>query len=90
MNTSGTHLYVSGLQINNEKIIAKNLHNVKNLSSGSEITALTWGDTTETDILIGTKEQTVKVYDSEFKAFSSCMKTKFGQGPIVGLTRYNK
>jgi len=83
-------LLIVGLQVNNENLIVKNLHNVKNLSSGSEITALSWGDPTEMDILIGTKDQSVKVYDSEFKAFTSCMKTRFGEGPIVGLTRFNK
>lgn len=49
-----------------------------------------WGDDNETDILIGTAGQCVKIYDSEFKAYSTSIETKYGNGPIVGITRVNE
>lgn len=81
--------WLLGLQITNE-VIVKNLQSAKYLSPHMEITSLAWGDETESNILIGTKDQTVKVYDSEFMAFSSSMKAKYGSGPIVGITRFNQ
>lgn len=60
------------------------------LDKKDEITAMSWGDREENDILIGTKGQNVKVYDSDFKAFSSVISVNQGHGPIVGISRYDK
>ena len=65
------------------------MQNVEILKPDSEISILNWGDNNETEILIGTVNQIVKIYDIDFKAYSTSMEAKFGTGSIVGLTRIN-
>lgn len=81
-----------GISINIEdketKSIAKNIQNMKVLTKEHEITSLAWGDQDETDVLIGLSSQRVKVYDTDFKAFTSSVDVSCGHGSIRGLSRY--
>lgn len=82
--------FILGVKISNDGIISKNLQNVELLRKHSEITVMAWGDDNEGDILLGTKQQQVRVYDSEFKAYGTSLDASHGSGPIVGLTRFNE
>ncbi|XP_067004944.2 WD repeat-containing protein 74 [Anabrus simplex] len=69
------------------KGIAKNLQKVEVLNKDSEITAMSWGDSEESDIILGLANQTVKVYDTEYRGFTSSLDFKLGSGPICGVGR---
>lgn len=81
-----------GISINFEekdtKPIAKNIQNIKVLTKEHEITALAWGDSDEVEVLIGMSCQRVKIYDTDFKAFTSSVDASCGHGSIQGLSRY--
>ncbi|PNF23432.1 hypothetical protein B7P43_G10597 [Cryptotermes secundus] len=81
-----------GISINFEdkdtKPIAKNIQNIKVLTKEHEITALAWGDADEVEVLIGMSCQRVKIYDTDFKAFTSSVDASCGHGSIQGLSRY--
>jgi len=83
-----------GISINIEdketKSIVKNIQNIKVLTKEHEITSLAWGDPDETDVLIAMSSQRVKVYDTDFKAFTSNVDVSCGHGSIQGLSRYNE
>ncbi|KAK2703899.1 WD repeat-containing protein 74-like [Artemia franciscana] len=79
---------LKGININNQNVIVKNFHNLKKLDKQEEICSLAWGDSEETDVLIGIRCQKVRTFDSEFNCFSSCMETLAGSGPIVGVARF--
>ena len=51
-----------------------------------EITCMNFGES-QSEILLGLRNQTVKVYDTQFKSFSQSMDTKGGTGPLVGIAR---
>jgi ribosome biogenesis protein NSA1 len=89
-----TKYFFSGISINFEdkdtKPIAKNIQNIKVLTKEHEITSLAWGDPDEIDVLIGMSCQRVKVYDTDFKAFTSSVDATCGQGSIKGLSRYKE
>ncbi|KAK6622747.1 hypothetical protein RUM43_008590 [Polyplax serrata] len=94
--TTDFNLYVGGktgafkgVKVDYNGIIVKNLQNVEILKPESEISFLSWNENKECDILIGTVNQTVKIYDIEFKAYSTSFEAKFGTGPIVGFARVN-
>ncbi|KAL0273980.1 UNVERIFIED_CONTAM: hypothetical protein PYX00_006528 [Menopon gallinae] len=78
-----------GIKLETNGIIVKNLQNVKILKPNNEISVLRWDDDNECNVIIGTVDQHVKVYDTEFKAYSTCIETKFGTGAIVGVSRCN-
>lgn len=82
----------SGISINMEdkgiKPIAKNIQNIKVITREHEITSLAWGDPDEIDVLIGMASQRVKIYDTDFKAFTSGVDVSCGYGNIQGLSRY--
>ena len=84
----------SGISINVEdkdiKSIAKNIQNIKVLTKEHEITSLAWGDQNETEVLIGMSSQRVKIYDTDFKAFTSSVDVSCGHGSIRGLSRYKE
>merc|ERR1719509_306041 len=43
----------------------------------------------EDEIMMGLRNQTVKIYEPKFKAFAECIETKAGEGPLVGITRFD-
>lgn len=67
--------------------VSKNLRKVDSLNSSLAVTAMAWGDEEQREMLIGLADQTVKVYDTEFKSFGSSISVKLGRGKICGLTR---
>jgi WD40 repeat protein len=84
----------SGISINVEdketKPITKNIQNIKVLTKEHEITSLAWGHPDEIDVLIGLSSQRVKIYDTDFKAFTSSVDVSCGHGSIRGLSRYKE
>lgn len=86
--------FTPGISINFEdegtKPIAKNIQNIKVLTKEHEITSLAWGDPEEIDVLIGMSCQRVKIYDTDFKAFTSSVDATCGKGSIKGLSRYKE
>ena len=79
---------LKGTNINNKASISKNFHNLSNLQKEFEITCLSFGDT-ENEILLGLRNQTVKVYDVQFRSFSQSLDAKGGVGSLVGVCRHD-
>ena len=77
---------LKGINVNNKACISKNFHNLANLERQFEITCMNFGES-QSEILLGLRNQTVKVYDTQFKSFSQSMDTKGGTGPLVGIAR---
>jgi len=77
---------LKGVNVNDKASIAKNFHNLASLEKQFEITCLSYGES-ENEILLGLRNQTVKVYDVHFKSFAQCMDAKGGSGPLVGIAR---
>lgn len=78
-----------GVNFNNQQIIAKNLNSLQSLDRQQEITCLSWGNEEESEILMGLRNQKVKIYDTEFKGFSGCVETPLGSGPLRGVGKSN-
>jgi len=78
---------LKGIKIHSKGSICKNLHNLKSLNKQNEVTALSFGDS-EQEILLGLRNQTVKIYDTKFKSFSTSVETPGGVGPLVGVCRH--
>jgi len=74
-----------GVNVNNKQIIAKNLNSLQLLDREQEITCMAWGNENESEILMGLRCQKVRIYDTEFKAFSGCVEVPLGTGPIRGV-----
>lgn len=74
----------------NIKPVVKNIQNLDVLTKEHEITTLSWGDPEELDVLIGLASQKVKIYDTDFKAFTSSMDVNCGKGKICGLSRFRR
>ncbi|KAF4522981.1 hypothetical protein B566_EDAN009572, partial [Ephemera danica] len=81
---------LKGVKIQHGKIITKSTQNISMLKKDHEITSMSWGDPEENEILLGLANQTVKIYDTELQAFTRSIDSKCGEGPIVGVLRYNK
>ena len=81
---------MSGVNFNNQQTIAKNLNSLQALDRQQEITCMAWGNEEESEILLGLRGQKVKIYDSEFKGFSGCVETPFGEGPLCGVGKFNE
>ena len=77
---------LKGINVNNKACISKNFHNLAKLERQFEITCMNFGES-QSEILLGLRNQTVKVYDTQFKSFSQSMDTKGGTGPLVGIAR---
>ena len=63
---------LKGANVNNKACTSKNFHNLSNLQKDFEITCMGFGET-ENEILLGLRNQTVKVYDVQFRSFSQSM-----------------
>ncbi|KAJ1525984.1 hypothetical protein ONE63_009164 [Megalurothrips usitatus] len=77
--------------------LVKSIQSINHLSKETNVTAMTWGDDKEEDILIGLSNQVVKTYDTKGKAFSFSTDAKVvpkdgaapSSGSICGLTRFD-
>ena len=67
------------VNVNNKATITKNFHNLSNLQKEFEITCMTFGES-ENEILLGLRNQTVKVYDVQFRSFSQSLDAKVDGG----------
>lgn len=78
---------LKGVNVNNKASISKNFHNLSSLEKQFEITSLSFGDT-ENEILLGLRNQTVKVYDIQYRSFSESMDCSTDtEGQLVGVAR---
>ena len=50
---------------------------------------MAWGNEDESEILLGLRNQTVKIYNTEFKGFSGSVETPIGEGPLRGVGKVN-
>ncbi|XP_074097086.1 WD repeat domain 74 lethal (2) k09848 isoform X2 [Cotesia typhae] len=81
-----------GVKIDKNKCIAKNIQNLVSITKDHEVTTMSWGDDDEKDVLIGcgsTENRSVKVYDSQYSAFSTSFSCNVSPGKIRGISRYN-
>ncbi|XP_045102755.1 WD repeat-containing protein 74-like [Portunus trituberculatus] len=78
---------LKGINLNQKAVIHKNFHKIQALDREQEITSVAWGNEEENEVLMGLRNQTVKVFDTEAKAFVSSRKINVGEGPIVSLGR---
>ena len=66
---------LKGVNVNQKATISKNFHNLSNLQKDFEITCMSFGES-ENEILLGLRNQTVKVYDVQFRSFSQSLEAK--------------
>ena len=66
---------LKGVNVNQKATISKNFHNLSNLQKDFEITCMSFGES-ENEILLGLRNQTVKVYDVQFRSFSQSLDAK--------------
>lgn len=78
---------LKGINLNKKAVIHKNLHNMKALDREQEITSMAWGDEEQTEVLMGLRNQTIRIFDTDAKAFVSSRRISVGEGPIVSLAR---
>ena len=70
---------LKGVNVNQKATISKNFHNLSNLQKDFEITCMSFGES-ENEILLGLRNQTVKVYDVQFRSFSQSLDAKVRLG----------
>lgn len=70
-------------------VVVKNLDSLKSATNKNPVTAMSWSDDSEQEILIGYGNQHVKVYNIQSQSFTSTNELKCGEGHIVGVLKYN-
>ena len=78
---------LKGVCINPKLNLSKNFSNMNHLERKHEITAMSWGNDEQTEILLGLRGQVVRTFDSEDKSFTSHQEVKNVNGKIVGIAR---
>ena len=71
-----------GINVNQQQVIVINLNSLQSLDRQQEITSMAWGNEDESEILLGLRNQMVKIYDTEFKGFSGSVETHIGEEPL--------
>ncbi|XP_053304510.1 WD repeat-containing protein 74 [Spea bombifrons] len=71
--------------INLVKKQAANCTDVSSLNREQEISVMCWGDTQESEVLIGCRDGIVKVYSVEKSKFTECHDFRGGEGSFCGL-----
>lgn len=84
--------FSTAIHLKETKHIFKNIHNLKFLEPSQHgITAMAWDySTEEKDFILGLRDQTVKIYDSDLKGFTASVKPDCGTGPVTGVLKYNE
>ena len=77
---------LKGVCINPKLNLSKNFSNMNHLERKHEITAMSWGNDEQTEILLGLRGQVVRTFDSEDKSFTSHQDVT-ASGKIVGIAR---
>ncbi|XP_071532235.1 WD repeat-containing protein 74 [Panulirus ornatus] len=86
----GTEIGIlKGINLNQKAIIHKNFHKIKALERDEEITAMAWGDEEQSEIMMGLRNQTIRIFDTDAKAFVSSREINIGEGPIVSIGRWD-
>ncbi|XP_011310518.1 WD repeat-containing protein 74 [Fopius arisanus] len=70
----------------------KNLQNLVSITSDHEVTAMSWSDENEDEVLIGygTKDKKgIKIYECGIASFASTFICEAGDGSIRGISRYD-
>jgi len=78
-----------GININNKCCLSKNFEKLSSLTKESAITCLSYGED-ESEILVGTRGQMVKVFDVADKCYTAQKDVSGGSGPLVGVARYKE
>ncbi|XP_008483197.1 WD repeat-containing protein 74 isoform X1 [Diaphorina citri] len=79
-----------GVNLSKDKCIIKNIQNVKYITNKASVLALNWGNVEESELLIAYSGQKIKIYDTDFKNFNTNTDVSFGEGDIVGVSRYDE
>ncbi|XP_076646423.1 WD repeat domain 74 lethal (2) k09848 [Halictus rubicundus] len=82
-----------GIKIEKEQCIMQNIQSLVSITDNDSVTAISWGDNEEKEILIacGTKEiRSVKVYDTECSTFTCSFFCNVGTGKVNGISRYDE
>ena len=53
------------------------------------ISSFEWGQSDESEILVGVRCQKVKIFDVADKVFSGSIDVSAGSGPLRGVAKYN-
>ncbi|XP_042221798.1 WD repeat-containing protein 74-like [Homarus americanus] len=80
---------LKGVNLNQKAVIHKNFHKIKALESDQEITSIAWGEEAQTEVMMGLRNQTIRIFDTDAMAFVSSRKINVGEGPIVSLARWD-
>jgi len=78
---------LKGVSINTKMNISKNFSNMHALNRKHEITAMSWGNEDQTELLLGLRGQIVRTFDTQDKAFTSSHEISNVSGKIVGVVR---
>lgn len=70
-------------------LYVKNLDSLKNATNKNPITAMSWGDGFEEEVLLGYGSQLVKIYSLKSRTFTFNEEKKCGEGPIIGIYKHN-
>ena len=73
---------LKGINVNKKATITKNFHNLSKLEKEFEITCLSFGES-ENEILLGLRNQTVKVYDVQYRSFSQSLDAKVREMRLI-------
>ncbi|XP_052745891.1 WD repeat-containing protein 74 [Bicyclus anynana] len=73
----------------NSKKCIENLVEIKSLQKDDAITCMVWGNTDQTEILIGRKNQQIQVYNT-IQGFTKTYTADFATGDIVGLGKHKR
>ena len=67
-----------------------NLQNLNELEKVSKVTCMEYGQDDGSDILVGTENHFVKVFDCQSNEYTTFYKLEGEDKPVVGLGRYNE
>lgn len=70
-------------------LFVKNIDCVKSASNKTSITAMSWGDGFEEEVILGYSNQLVKIYNLKNKSFTLSEEKKTGEGSIIGINKKN-
>ena len=76
---------LKGVSINPKMSLSKNFLNMQNLERKHEITAMAWGDSDETELLLGTRGHIIRTFED--KKFTSTWEFDVDCGKVIGIAR---
>uniref|UniRef100_A0A023FA33 Putative wd repeat domain 74 n=1 Tax=Triatoma infestans TaxID=30076 RepID=A0A023FA33_TRIIF len=85
---SASGIFKGVYAVHKSNLFVKNIDGLKNATNKNPITSMSWCDGAEDEIMIGYGSQLVKVYNVQSKTFTFSDDRKFGEGPIVGVSKF--